>query len=499
VEEKNRKKNMFHYMSIKNLRKEVNSFGMEFKISTLVLCIIAVLFADGTFCYVYNLKAVCGILLAVVIVCTLPYLFLVNFRKKYHDQCFEDANQYMEQMLYSFRKHPMIPAALMDTERILKSGNLHKRLEKAIGIVGTWEDPEADRMALSVIEEEFGCDRMSSMHELMLNVKSAGGNYEESIRIMLDDKNDWRKNVDEHRMNCKKQMNNTAFAVLAVTLLGYISVYLIHQCLPEISLTDVWPYQIATTAMMLANFAIFVLAQKKTDINWLRRKKTADDAYIGRQYDRYVHFDAAKERKYGLILSLFAVPVILLSLILGLMPGVILGAVYFLYMLNIHKFKHRSNQKMLKREIEKAYPRWLTEMALLLQTDNVYTAIEKTSETAAPVLQPALKRMLAELELYPESTEPYFNFLSEFGLKDVQASMTMLYSLANGSGGDAEKQIAEIVERNNAMANKAERLANEDEIGKMYLTFVAPTAVGMLKLLVDMALFFILFFTNVTL
>jgi len=168
-------------------------------------------------------------------------------------------------------------------------------------------------------------------------------------------------------------------------------------------------------------------------------------------------------------------------------------------MLNIHKFKHRSNQKMLKREIEKAYPRWLTEMALLLQTDNVYTAIEKTSETAAPVLQPALKRMLAELELYPESTEPYFNFLSEFGLKDVQASMTMLYSLANGSGGDAEKQIAEIVERNNAMANKAERLANEDEIGKMYLTFVAPTAVGMLKLLVDMALFFILFFTNVTL
>ncbi len=486
-------------MSIKNLREEIGSFGMEFKTSTLALCIIAALFADGTLCYAYNLKAICGILIAVAIVCTVPYLFLVHFRKKYHDQCFEDANQYMEQMLYSFRKHPMIPAALTDTGRILKNGNLHKRLEKAIGIVETWEDPEADRMALAVIEEEFGCDRMSSMHELMLNVKSAGGSYEESIRIMLDDKNGWRKNVDEHCMNCRKQMNNTTFAVLAVTLLGYISVYLVHQCLPEVSLTDVWAYQIATTAMVLANLGIFVLAQKKTDINWLRRKKGVDDAYIGRQYDRYIHFDAAKERKYGFILSLFALPVILLSLVLGILPGAILGTVYFLYMLNIHKFKHRSSQKTLKREIEKAFPRWLTEMALLLQTDNVHTAIEKTAETAAPVLKPALKRMLAELELYPESTEPYVNFLSEFGLKDVQASMAMLYSLANGNGGDAEKQIAEIVERNNAMANKAERLANEDELGKMYLTFVAPTAVGMVKLLVDMALFFVLFFTNVTL
>lgn len=490
---------MFYYMSIKNLRSEINSYGMDFKISSLLLCGLAVLSADGIFCYIYKLKAVCGIIIALVIICTMPYLILINFRKKYHDQCFEDANQYMEQMLYSFRKHPMILAALLDVEQILKSGNLHARIEKAVSIMQEWKDPDADKKALSVIEEEFGCERVSSMHELMLNVRSEGGSCEESIRIMLNDKNDWRKNVDEHRMNCKKQMNNTTFAVLAVTLLGYISVYLIHQCLPEVLLTDVLVYQIATTFMMIANFFIFVLAQKKTDINWLRRKKVMDDGYVERQYERYINYNPAKEKKFGILLSLFAIPVIVLSLIFDLKPGVILGILYFLYMLNIHKIKHRSSQKMLKREIEKAFPRWLTEMALLLQTDNVYTAIQKTAETAAPVLRPALKNMLLDLELYPESTEPYFNFLSEFEIKDVQSSMTMLYSLANGNGGDTEKQIAEIVERNNAMANKAERLANEDELGKMYLTFIAPTVVGIVKLLADMVLFIILFFTNVTL
>lgn len=490
---------MFYYMSIKNLKSEINSYGMDIQISSLLLCGIAALFADGIFCSVYNLRAVCGVIIALVILCTMPYLVLIHFRKKYHDQCFEDANQYMEQMLYSFRKHPMILAALMDVAQILKSGNLHARIEKAISIMQEWKDPDADKKALSVIEEEFGCERVSSMHELMLNVRSEGGNCGESIRIMLNDKNDWRKNVDEHRMSCKKQMNNTTFAVLAVTLLGYISVYLIHQCLPEVSLKDVMVYQIATTAMVLANFFIFVLAQKKTDINWLRRKKAIDDGYVERQYERYINYNTAKEKKFGIILSLFAIPVIAFSLIFDLKPGIILGILYFLYMLNIHKIKHRSNRKMLKREIEKAFPRWLTEMALLLQTDNVYTAIQKTSETAAPVLRPALKNMLLDLELYPESTEPYFNFLSEFEIQDVQSSMTMLYSLANGNGGDTEKQIAEIVERNHAMANKAERLANEDELGKMYLTFIAPTVVGIVKLLADMTLFIILFFTNVTL
>lgn len=40
---------MFYYMSIKNLKSEINSYGMDIQISSLLLCGIAALFADGIF------------------------------------------------------------------------------------------------------------------------------------------------------------------------------------------------------------------------------------------------------------------------------------------------------------------------------------------------------------------------------------------------------------------------------------------------------------------
>lgn len=472
---------------------------MDLKLSIPLLLAAVVLAADGIFCAVYKLRPVCGIITALVILCCLPYLILISFQKKYHDKCFEETNLYIEQMLYSFRKHPSVLSALQDVEKVLPDGNLQKRIRQAVGVIQTGRSAGAERDALAVIEEEYGCERVSSMHELMLNAMSSGGNCSESVRIMLDSKNEWRKTVDEHRDNCRRQMNNTTIAVIAVTLLGYISVYLIHSCLPEVSLLEIPVYQVATTAMVIFNFIIFVLAERKTNINWLVRKKTEDDGVIERSYRRYVTYDEKKEQKKAWLMSLLALPVILLSAYAGLTAGVVFGIAYFIYMLNIHKINHRAAAKKLRREIEKAYPRWLTEMALLLQTDNVYNAIRKTRESAAPVLQPALQQLQEELEKNPESPEPYFHFLSDFELPDVHASMTMLYSLASGNGGDTEKQIAEIVERNNAMSARAERMANEDELGKMYLTFIAPTMVGMAKLLVDMVLFIILFFTNIKL
>lgn len=472
---------------------------MDLSLGIPFLLAIAVIAVDGVFCSIYKLRPVCGMFVALVVLCCLPYLILIWYQKKYHNKCFEETNLYIEQMLYSFRKHPSVLSALQDVAKVLPEGNLHKRIWHAIEVIQTSSTTGAERDALAVIEEEYGCDRVNSMHELMLNAMESGGSCNESVRLMLDSKNEWRKTVDEHRDNCHRQMNNTTIAVVAVTLMGYISVYLVHSCLPEVSLLTIPAYQVATTAMVIFNFLLFVMAERKTNINWLVRRKTVDDGVIERCYQRYVNYDEKKEQKKAWIMSLFAVPVILLSAVFKIWIGVIFGIAYFIYMFNIHKITHRSAAKKLRREIEKAYPRWLTEMALLLQTDNIYNAIRKTRESAAPVLQPALQRLQQNLEEDPESPRPYFDFLAEFELSDVHASMTMLYSLASGNGGDTEKQIAEIVERNNAMSVRAERMANEDELGKMYLTFLAPTVVGMAKLLVDMVIFIILFFTNVKL
>ena len=61
------------------------------------------------------------------------------------------------------------------------------------------------------------------------------------------------------------------------------------------------------------------------------------------------------------------------------------GIVVVLFFLNQHKVGHNLAKKKVAREIEKQFPNWLMEVALLLQTDNVQMAIRKSMDSAPEV------------------------------------------------------------------------------------------------------------------
>src|SRR5690606_5370238 len=62
------------------------------------------------------------------------------------------------------------------------------------------------------------------------------------------------------------------------------------------------------------------------------------------------------------------------------------GVVVVLFFLNQHKIGHSLAMKKVAREIEKQFPNWLMEVALLLQTDNVQMSIRKSMDSAPEVL-----------------------------------------------------------------------------------------------------------------
>ena len=167
-----------------------------------------------------------------------------------------------------------------------------------------------------------------------------------------------------------------------------------------------------------------------------------------------------------------------------------------LFCLYQHKIGHFLAKRKLSREIEKAFPHWLMELSLLLQTDNVQVSISRTLSHAPKVLLPALKELIEKLDREPEAAEPYLDFLKEFSNPQIQAAMKMLYAISAGNGGNEKEQLQELIARNQNLMNQAEEMAHEDALAGMYALFLTPSLAGGAKLLVDMTIFMLAFFQH---
>ena len=133
------------------------------------------------------------------------------------------------------------------------------------------------------------------------------------------------------------------------------------------------------------------------------------------------------------------------------------------------------------------------DLVLLLQSENVQVALMKSLEHVPGILSKDLQRLVDRLEMEPESAEPYHNFLQSVQITEVHAAMSMLFSISIGNSGRAQKQVSELVERNLAMLDAAEKDRLKNLSSGMYLLFLAPVVTASLKLVVDMALFMLTF------
>ena len=157
------------------------------------------------------------------------------------------------------------------------------------------------------------------------------------------------------------------------------------------------------------------------------------------------------------------------------------------------KMAYRAARKRVMRQVEKDFPKWLMQISLLLQSDNVQVAIQKSYDDAPEILKEPILEMVYEMQVNPAGMEPYLHFLEEYGLPEVSSSMKMLYSISEGTGGDVTAQIGDIIRRNQALTDRADRLKNEDAMAGMYALFLAPQITGGFKLAVDMVLLFIVY------
>lgn len=471
---------------------------MEKKNTENSIGIVLVMAAMSLFIgYVYRLKLVAILIVLGAEAVVFPIWLRINKKAKAEKIRFAEANMYMEQILYSFRKNPKILSALKDVEKLFPNGNMRKCLQKSIEYMQeTYGEDLLMEKALGIIEEKYPAQRITYAHRLMLKVERLGGNCETSIRILLADRNIWEKETTAYEKRCNTQKHNIAAAILLSCMLCLMTPFLCQGALQKINITDHFIYQVTTVCLFLCSMIIYLYAEKYFSRDWLQAKVYRSGKNVLQKYEKVICYDVSKERRKSF---LWATPIGGLMIFMGRSGHIksVMGlSLLFLFLLFQHRVDYVLAKRIVVHEIRKVFPDWLMEVSLLLQTENVANSIKKSITHAPVILKPELNFLVQKLESAPESNIPYAEFLQEFAIPEVASAMGMLYSISDGSGSDALIQMGEILERNAQWMGNAENLSNRDKLAKMYLLFLLPALLGALKMMVDMTLILLTFFSE---
>ena len=162
-------------------------------------------------------------------------------------------------------------------------------------------------------------------------------------------------------------------------------------------------------------------------------------------------------------------------------------------MLNQHRIGHSLATKNLIKSVKSDFPRWLMDLALLLQSENVQVAIMKSRNHVPGILKMDVEKLVSQLEMDPESADPFHRFLKHLHLPEIHAAMGMLFAISIGNNARADKQINELISRNLEMMDVADTQRLHDMNSGLYLLFLAPVLTASIKLLTDMAVFLLTF------
>ncbi len=494
MEKKKGKEGIFTLLNPKNLQKEIDEYGYNFSIGKYLVFIAAALAASVVCGLVFSLKWYFIILTAAAGILCLPSLILSGYKNMYEHKRFLDLSDYMEQVLYSFKGTNKILYALRDTQTLYEAGGkMHSTLQQAVEYIESGKE-EADlyREAFSIIEREYPCKRLRSIHEYLKSVEENGGDNDVTIDLLLQDKAIWADNIILLQEDKKAARTKITMSIVVTIVLALIFHAVYRSMPPQYSIVQNMATQSVTALYLILNILIFRKANKELSKSWIEREEM-DEKKIMRYYELVTEYDEKKERKKSMYIAA--------PFFIAVIPFLIFGKIYFavaaivigVLMLNQHKMGYRTAYDFIVREINQSFPGWLMNMALLLQANNVQVSISKTIPYAPAVLRTDLQKMVEGLKKNPDSIDPYLEFLSMFKLSSVQSAMKMLYAISESGTGDAQTQITVLVQRNSKLMDKAEKLMNEKSLAGMNGIFYLPQVTVSFQTIVNMVVFMLVF------
>lgn len=477
-----------------NLQKEVHAFGYNFKWSNYLLTVFSVILLLAAVGMFYKLKTAYFVPVLIVMLALVPVFLTDMYHRMYEQKRFADVTDYMEQVLYAFRKEGRILGALRECHDAMPDGLMRQTVGEAAAYIEQGNSRTGRGVAyeaLEKIEEVYGCGRLHTVHELLLNMEERGGTAENSVALLLDDLECWKRQVYGLQGSKKKShLDNIMSIVMAVFVCGadmYV-MNLVKDMTDRESGASIFamaPVQISSFLFLLACILIFYKSTRRLVKDWLQKDRADEEAVLAAwAYVR--NYDEGRELRKSLLLAL---PLLAAAVLCYLWVTPVISVICILLMVFFlvqHRFSHSMYMRDVKNALYMAFPEWMMDMALLLQTNNVQVAIAKSAPRAEKVLQKELELLERRIGENPDDVRSYTDFCGGFDIPEITSCMKMLYSISESGSGDAERQIANLIANVHKLQERQAEIRNASVAFSMQMIFFYPVAATSVKLLVDM-------------
>lgn len=464
------------------LKREIEGYGFKFSFKSYLKMLLIMFVLVISTCLLYQLEIVFVIYLILLCVYMIPGLFRSQYRYLYEQKRFHDVILYLEQMINSISKDPKIILALKDTEKIL-DGRIKEIVKEMIKhIEQGYSDHNVYEEAFLLLENEYDCNRITSLHNFLLKIENEGGFYHNSIRVIREDIQAWTERTflfQKERKAAKRDFNISLVSSFFMSVMVLVINHFIE-------ITNRIEYQLGATIYMSSCIICFNLIQKKFNGSWLAN--SIPDYVVEKNYRIAVYFNPKSSRRKFLLLYVALI----------LITGLFLCYKFFLFsfvsgmiliLLYIHPTIKKSDAvNRTKTYITTGFPEWIRDVALNLQFHTVQISIEKTLETAPKVLQEPIRQLIDEMEEEPSGLDPYYNFLKEFKMLEINSVMKMLYSMTETGYEETDQNINAIISRNYKLIDKSEKIRNKISLESFALTSYIPLFFGVIKICIDIIL-----------
>lgn len=484
IEKQNAKKQK-KYNAFKAMQMEIEGYGFHY--SFLDFAKVLAVFMVGTIFVGMILKMKTLYMLALILVEIALLIPIIKSQYKfiYEQKRFNQLITYMKQMAYSFKKEPKILLALEDTYQLC-DGKMKQRVGEAIEYINTSNSPYMYEEALDIIFNDFSCSRLAQLHDFLIKIEETGGDYQTSMNVLIDDTVNWSQRVYEFQVEKADIKKNILISLCLAMAISSTTLFMIPE---QMDFTGIAIYQIVSFIALSIFLGLYTISQVLLNGSWIDDDTDKDPEKIRKDYriaTKQQGIVSTKQDKLAAILIGVA----------GLIYGIITQKYYFIFAGLLGGYfcwqnprrKYKRAVKNTKREIEKEIPGWCREIALNLQTENVFQAIAATEATCPVVLEEAVHKLIHDLQTRPGDVVVYNEFLFEFNIPEVGQMMNTLYALSESGISDVDSQINKIIESNNKLVEKAEKIKNEDSNAGVGFLTLLPMVIGSAKMLVDLAL-----------
>ncbi|SFG15624.1 hypothetical protein SAMN04487761_10631 [Lachnospiraceae bacterium C7] len=480
-------------MIYKKIKGKIQELGFSLSVKNYITANILAVALVFLLHLVLKLQWTFTVIMAIIAVIMLPFYVLEYYKSKYEKKRFEDVGLYIDGVLYEFLRTGKIQETLSAVNSSLQPGKMKNVVDMALKhFFETFDDSDVAKDALDIIAKEYDCKQIKNVHKFMLHVESHGGEIEKSIKLLLAGKSMWELRIKEMLAERSRMFKEVVFsAVISLLICGMV----LYIPTVNVDISGNFVVQGLSVFVFLLDNLIAKKAQKFLSVDLLKVDEIKDDEYYIKKMKQWHIQKEEKMPRASIITGSIGVLAVVLAVIVKNQWFVGIAILFAIFGFNQHLVGKKLAEKALMREIKRAFPSWLMDLVLLLQTENVQVALMKSKENVPGILKEELDELISKLMMAPEEAKPYHEFLKDFTIPEIQSVMNMLYSLSTGSGGDANQQIEKLIDKNQKMLNQAEKNRFKDLNSGLYLLFLAPVLTAGLKLVVDMAVFMLTFLT----